>query len=189
MKKQTVLVGYSAALLEANNRISDGDIIAVANRITKTKITNSFIYICGNGGSASTASHFAVDLGVGTSRQGFNLRVLSIADNSGVITATGNDLDYSSVFASQIKHLGRQGDLLILISASGNSGNLLKAVEVAQQMGLDTISFTGFDGGVLKKVTDLNVHVETALGSYGVVEDLHLSICHRVTELIRMDPK
>lgn len=171
--------------LNANSSIDYAKLIDVASEIYSTIERDSNIFICGNGGSATTASHFAVDLGVGSSKVGINLKVFSIVDNSGVITATGNDLDYSEIFSSQVKHLGRKNDILILISASGNSQNLLNALDAAHEMQMLSISLTGFDGGQLKNKSMKNVHVSTPVGEYGIVEDLHMSICHRITDLLR----
>lgn len=172
--------------LMANSSIDYSKVIDVASDILLTVQKDSNIFICGNGGSATTASHFAVDLGVGSSKVGINLKVFSLVDNSGAITATGNDLDYSQVFSSQIKHLGRKNDILILISASGNSQNLLNALEEAHNLQMQSISFTGFDGGQLKDKSMKNIHVNSPIGEYGIVEDLHMSICHRITDLVRV---
>ena len=171
----------------ANSSIDLSKLIEVASDLRSTIQRDSNIFICGNGGSATTASHFAVDLGVGSSKKGINLRVFSLVDNSGAITATGNDLDYSQVFSSQIKHLGRKDDILILISASGNSPNLLNALNDAHALQIQTISITGFDGGKLREKSIKNIHVSSPIGEYGIVEDLHMSICHRITDLVRMD--
>lgn len=171
--------------LNANSSIDYSKLIDVASEIHSTIERDSNIFICGNGGSATTASHFAVDLGVGSSKVGMNLKVFSLVDNSGVITATGNDLDYSQIFSSQVKHLGRKNDILILISASGNSQNLLNGLDAAHEMQMMSISLTGFDGGQLKNKSMKNVHVSTPVGEYGIVEDLHMSICHRITDLLR----
>lgn len=186
MKSIEYLQSYNESFLLANDSIDSAKVSEIASYILSLKNSDSIIYICGNGGSATTASHFAVDLGVGTSKHGLNLRVISLTDNSGAMSASANDLDFSEVFSSQIRHLGRKKDVLILISASGNSTNLLRALEIAHKLEIDTISFTGFDGGKLKKHSMKNIHVETPVGQYGIVEDLHLSICHRITDLIRL---
>ena len=172
--------------LKANSSIDYSKVIDVASALLLTVQKDSNIYICGNGGSATTASHFAVDLGVGSSKVGISLKVFSLVDNSGAITATGNDLDFSEVFSSQIQHLGRKNDILILISASGNSQNLLNALDTAHNLQMETISFTGFDGGQLKEKAMKNIHVNSPIGEYGIVEDLHMSICHRITDLVRL---
>ena len=143
------------------------------------------VYVVGNGGSATTASHMATDLGVGSLRRSNPVRCISLVDNPGVLTATSNDLDFSSVFSQQIKLLGRRGDVLICFSASGNSVNLIKAVEEAKKIGVLTIGITGFDGGRLKDLCDISIHTPTKVGSYGVVEDIHSTVSHVLTEVIR----
>lgn len=186
MDQATTLITYEEVFLKANKSIDNKSLISAAEILLSCVESDAMIYTCGNGGSASTASHFAVDLGVGSCRKGVKLRTLSLPDNVGVITATGNDLDFNSIYAKQLHHLGRKGDVLLLISASGNSRNLINAADSAKEQGIHTISLTGFDGGYLKNNTDLNIHVESPTGAYGIVEDLHLSICHRITELVRL---
>ena len=168
-------------------QIPNEEVMALAIAINQARKTGGTVYIAGNGGSASTASHFATDIGIGSLNRANPVRSLSLCDNTAAITAIANDMDYSSIFAQQLKLLGKQGDLLIVISASGNSDNLIKAVEVASALGMESHSLTGFDGGKLKQLTvGRNIHVETPKGAYGLVEDAHLAICHVITECIRL---
>jgi len=167
-------------------QIPTGEVMKLAIAINQARKTESTVYIAGNGGSASTASHFATDIGIGSLNRANPVRSVSLCDNTAAITAIANDMDYSSIFAQQLKLLGNQGDLLIVISASGNSDNLLQAVEVAAKLGMESHSLTGFDGGKLKQLTlGRNINVETPIGAYGLVEDAHLAICHVITECIR----
>ena len=168
-------------------QIPNEEVIALAIAINQARKTGGTVYIAGNGGSASTASHFATDIGIGSLNRANPVRSLSLCDNTAAITAIANDMDYSSIFAQQLKLLGKQEDLLIVISASGNSDNLIKALEVASALGMQSHSLTGFDGGKLKQLTvGRNIHVETPKGAYGLVEDAHLAICHIITECIRL---
>ena len=168
-------------------QIPNEEVMKLAIAINQARKTESTVYVAGNGGSASTASHFATDIGIGSLNRANPVRSVSLCDNTAAITAIANDMDYSSIFAQQLKLLGKQGDLLIVISASGNSDNLLKAVEVASELGMESYSLTGFDGGKLKQLTlGRNIHVETPKGAYGSVEDAHLAICHVITECIRL---
>jgi D-sedoheptulose 7-phosphate isomerase len=168
-------------------QIPNEEVMKLAIAINQARKTESTVYIAGNGGSASTASHFATDIGIGSLNRANPVRSVSLCDNTAAITAIANDMDYSSIFAQQLELLGKQGDLLIVISASGNSDNLLKAVEVASALGMESHSLTGFNGGKLKQLTlGRNVHVETPKGAYGLVEDAHLAICHVITECIRL---
>jgi D-sedoheptulose 7-phosphate isomerase len=167
-------------------QIPNEEVMALAIAINQARKTGGTVYIAGNGGSASTASHFATDIGIGSLNRANPVRSIGLCDNSSAITAIANDMDYSYIFAQQLKLLGKPGDLLIVISASGNSDNLLKAVEVASELGMESYSLTGFDGGKLKQLTlGRNIHVETPKGAYGLVEDAHLAICHVITECIR----
>jgi D-sedoheptulose 7-phosphate isomerase len=168
-------------------QIPNEEVMALAIAINQARTTSGTVYIAGNGGSASTASHFATDIGIGSLNRANPVRSVSLCDNTAAITAIANDMDYSAIFAQQLKLLGKQGDLLIVISASGNSDNLIKAVEVASELGMESHSLTGFDGGKLKQLTlGRNIHVETPKGAYGLVEDAHLAICHVITECIRL---
>lgn len=167
--------------------IPNEEVMALAIAINQVRKTGATVYIAGNGGSASTASHFATDIGIGSLNRANPVRSVSLCDNTAAITAIANDMDYSSIFAQQMKLLGKQGDLLVVISASGNSENLIKAVGVASELGIESFSLTGFDGGKLKQLTPgRNIHVETPKGAYGLVEDAHLAICHVITECIRL---
>lgn len=166
--------------------ISVSEVAALAAAIEKVRAGGFSVLIAGNGGSASTASHFATDLGIGSLRRSNPVRVISLCDNSSVLTAVANDIEYRFVFEQQLRLLGVPGDLLIVISASGNSENLLNAVLAANDLGISSFSITGFDGGKLKEITQgNNVHVESIFGAYGLVEDAHLAICHVVTECVR----
>jgi D-sedoheptulose 7-phosphate isomerase len=135
------------------------------------------IFVIGNGGSASTASHIACDLGKGTSLPGKRrFRVISLTDNVATMTAWSNDVCYEDVFVEQLKNLVNPGDLAIGISASGNSENVIRAIGHARAIGCKTIGWTGFDGGKLAQITDVSVVVDSH--EYGPVEDVHLILNH-----------
>ena len=166
--------------------ISPVEVALLAQAIDNSRKSNQTVFVAGNGGSAATASHFATDIGVGSLRRLNPVKVICLNDNVAVLTAVANDVDYNSVFEHQLNLLAQSGDLLILISASGNSENLLKAAEAANKLGVNVLSLTGFNGGKLREITTgRNVHVETEIGSYGLVEDAHMAICHVVTECLR----
>ena len=140
-----------------------------------------FVFVIGNGGSAANASHFAQDLAKGTRRnpeQTKRLKALSLTDNLPFVTAQGNDEGYDSIFEQQLRTFASEGDLLISISGSGNSPNIIKAVEWANRNGLITIGITGFDGGKLKKLTQHSVNV--ALDDMCTSESVHSIIFHYV---------
>jgi D-sedoheptulose 7-phosphate isomerase len=145
------------------------------------------IFLIGNGGSAATASHFANDLGLGPRVKGGKpYRAISLTDNMAFVTAAGNDLGYETVFVEQLKTLMRPGDVVVAISASGNSPNVIKAIEYAKAHGACTVGLTGFDGGQLRKIVDECVHIDTPRGDYGPVEDLHLMLDHLMASYLTM---
>lgn len=139
------------------------------------------LFIAGNGGSAATATTMANDIGfdiikkTGTEKP---FRVFALTDNTSVITAISNDVGYENLFISQLKIHYKPGDKLLVISASGNSANLIRAVEWVKTQGGRTIGFLGFDGGRLKEMCDVIVHVKTQASEYGPVEDAHLILNH-----------
>jgi D-sedoheptulose 7-phosphate isomerase len=162
---------------------------AVCQALWAARSRGNVVYIIGNGGSAATASHMATDLMLGSRLVDPPLRVIALTDNQAIITATGNDRDFDQIFAVQLARLAQEGDLLIAVSASGNSPNVLACVEVAKAMSVTTIGFTGFDGGDLAALVDVPVHVPTRKGAYGPVEDAHLAINHMITEWLKASGK
>lgn len=162
----------------------------VINIFLQARKHDSTIFFAGNGGSASTASHFAQDLAeVGRKSGKKHFRTLSIADNVSFITAMGNDYGYEKIFTGQMANLFKKGDILVAISASGNSPNILEAVKFANDLGGITIGLVGFDGGKLKKQCNFAIHVETEKGEYGPVEDVHLMIDHMITSYLILRDK
>jgi D-sedoheptulose 7-phosphate isomerase len=154
----------------------------VVDRLAAARESRATIFIAGNGGSAATASHWANDLGKATRAPGkFPMRVLSLSDNVSWFTALANDEGYERVFSGQLENLAKPGDLLIVISASGNSPNLVHAVSLAHDMGVPTIGLLGFSGGILRTLVDECVLIASEDGAYGPVESVHLMICHLVT--------
>jgi D-sedoheptulose 7-phosphate isomerase len=143
------------------------------------------VFIFGNGGSGTTASHMAEDLGKSTLRpedlhdeSRKRLKVLSLTDNCGWIMAVGNDVGYEDIFLQQLMNFGRKGDLVLAISGSGNSPNVLKAVDWANRQGLITYGLTGYSGGKLKQMQRSGLHVD--LNDMGMVESIHLCLFHWV---------
>jgi D-sedoheptulose 7-phosphate isomerase len=139
------------------------------------------VFTLGNGGSASTASHMAADLAkntIGANMRRF--RIVSLNDNQALLTAVANDLGYENVFSEQLKNLIRAGDLLVVISASGNSPNIINAIQYAQQQCAEVVGILGFDGGVAAQLADLPIVVPC--DHYGVVEDVHLIINHIIVD-------
>lgn len=180
--------GFENYISRVNNSLNrvDFTIIASAIRVISQAAQNgSFIWLIGNGGSAATASHFATDLSRCSVEIGKPIKAISLCDNSGLITATANDFSFEDIFVKQLQKLGSKGDLLISISASGNSLNLIKSVEFAKISAITTLSLVGFDGGALKKLSDSSIYVQTTSGDYGVTEDCHAIICHYISSELR----
>jgi D-sedoheptulose 7-phosphate isomerase len=152
--------------------------------LLKARDEDRTIYFFGNGGSASTASHFVVDIGKATIRgENRRFRCIALVDNVESVTAWANDSEYGVVFSEQLKTLAHAGDVAVGISGSGNSPNVLKAIEVARAMHLPTIGLTGIGGGKLKAQVDVPVVVPS--NSMQHVEDAHLLICHLLTAYFR----
>jgi D-sedoheptulose 7-phosphate isomerase len=142
------------------------------------------IYFIGNGGSAATSSHFANDIAIGTRQFDKPFRVISLCDNNAVLTAIGNDDGFESIFSQQLQVLLNRGDIVVAISASGNSANLLKAIDVAKHKEAKTVGITAFDGGKLKDMVDISVHVPTGKGEYGPAEDAHMVLDHLISNYL-----
>jgi len=166
---------YIKGLIDCLNQLSRQSIAGVVQAIYDAYLHNRQIFIMGNGGSAATASHFARDLRIGTAVEGKpRVRATSITDNMAMITSLANDVSYEAIFKEQLVGQLQAGDVVIGISASGNSPNVLRAIEYARENGVVTIALTGFDGGKLKDLVDKAIIV--ASRDYGQVEDVHLSL-------------
>src|SRR5712692_4393249 len=168
-------------------RINPAEVRDLADVIYGCYENGRSVFLCGNGGSGSNASHFCEDLGKGTlRREDFDndnkkrLRVLSLTDNTPYILAWGNDEGFERVFVEQLKNLANPGDLLIAISGSGNSPNILRAVEWANRNSVATFACTGFSGGKLKGIAQQCFHV--ALDDMGIVESIHLTAFHWIVD-------
>ena len=177
--------GHAQRYFERLRQVLDGidhsEIERFVDLLLQARQSGQNIFFVGNGGSAATSSHFANDLSIGTRQQEKPFKVISLVDNIATLSAIGNDYGYDQIFARQVKVYGQEGDLLVGISASGNSPNLLRAFETGRELGLVTVSITAFDGGKLKEIADHSVHVPTSAGEYGPAEDAHLILDHLIT--------
>jgi D-sedoheptulose 7-phosphate isomerase len=173
--------GYLEYLQAVLRRIDPAEIGGFIRTLLDARERSATIFFIGNGGSAATASHFANDLSIGTNDYDKPFRAFSLTDNVPILTAIGNDFGYDEIFVRQLRALGKSGDVLIGISASGNSPNLLKAFEYASSIGISTIAITAFDGGRMKALANQGIHVPTDLKEYGPAEDAHLVLDHLVT--------
>lgn len=148
-------------------------------------IKNKTVYVCGNGGSAAVSEHFVCDHLKGISSDtNLKPRFVSLSSNIPLLTALGNDLGYENIFSKQIEYMAQEGDVLLAISSSGNSPNIVNAIKAGNNKKLITISFTGFDGGQASKLSLFNLH--TPVKNYGIVEDTHQIVMHVLAQYIRL---
>jgi len=172
---------YFSYLAEVLNNISEDEINQLAQVFELARSNGNTIFVAGNGGSASTATTMANDIGFDILKKTNStkaFKVFALTDNNSVITAIGNDVGYENIFINQLKIHYKSGDSLVVISASGNSENVLKAAEWVKSKGGTIIGFLGFSGGKLIELCDVKIHVKTDPGEYGPVEDAHLIMNH-----------
>jgi D-sedoheptulose 7-phosphate isomerase len=178
---------YSESMNSLMKLIDEESILSLIDEIVEAYRHGNFIYVIGNGGSGATASHFCEDFAKSTitnPESQKRLKIISLTDNTPFILALGNDIGYESIFVEQLKHYASLGDLLISISGSGNSKNVLKAVEYAKEFGMKTFSLTGYDGGILKKISDKTIHIPSF--DMGMVESIHTIILHYVLDNLKV---
>jgi D-sedoheptulose 7-phosphate isomerase len=167
----------------ADRYLADG-VAKIVPVLLEARRAGRTIYFFGNGGSASTASHFVCDIGKATIRgDGRRFKCIALVDSVESVTAWANDAEYSKVFSEQLRGLAVPGDVAFGISGSGNSPNVLKAMELAKEMGLRTVGLTGMGGGKLKGLSEIPVVVPS--NSMQHIEDVHLLICHLLTAYLR----
>jgi len=184
---QLIAANYLQSFKSLLNQIDMNALERIVQHLHKARDNGATIYVAGNGGSAATASHWVNDLGKATKTAGrAPMRVMSLSDNVSWLTALANDEGYQRVFSGQLENFARTGDVLIAISASGNSPNLVQAVELARRRGVVTIGFLGFDGGALKNKVDECLWLQTEKGAYGLVESAHALLCHVLTDCLRV---
>ena len=176
-------VAATAALLD---QVDPGELQALVDAIVDAYRADAFVFIIGNGGSAASASHLCEDLGKGTltdlERQR-RLRAISLTDSMPYILAWANDEGYERIFVEQLKNLAQPGALLIAISGSGNSPNVLRAVEYGNEHGMRTFGVCGYDGGALKRAAQQSLHVRS--DDMGMVEAVHGVVFHYLVDALR----
>lgn len=147
----------------------------IARLLENAESNDAQVFVMGNGGSAATASHIATDWAKTAERAGKPLlRCTSLNDNVAFMSAIGNDLGYEKVFVRQLENVLNAGDVVVLISGSGNSPNVIEAAEFAREKGATVVAFTGFSGGKLREMSDVALHVDS--DQYGVIEDMHMAV-------------
>jgi D-sedoheptulose 7-phosphate isomerase len=180
---------YIAGLKKCLDLLSLDQIAQVVGYLEAAISSGSRIFIIGNGGSAATASHMACDLGKNTFKERYTdpenrFQVMALTDNTPWITALANDLGYDHIFSEQLKNLVTGGDLVIAISGSGNSKNILEGINIAKELGAKVVGLLGFDGGKAKEMVDAYILVES--DQYGYVEDIHMVLDHLLTSFFQL---
>jgi len=178
------VINYVTALQETINQLPKEEIVQVMELLHSARLDGRQVFIMGNGGSASTATHFVCDLAKNTRKEGWpHYKAIGLSDNMALFSAYANDEGYENVFAQQLANLVMPEDIVIAISASGNSRNVLNAVSFAKSANATTIGFTGFNGGNLASMVDINIHVNSNIIEH--VEDIHLMLEHMIVKSLR----
>ena len=180
---------YRARSLRAIETVDTGRVAKAIEILIEARAEGRSIFVCGNGGSATAASHFASEMAKGASyKRSPRFRVMALTDSVSTITAYSNDVSYECIFVEQLKNFARPGDVVVGISASGNSPNVLRAVEYANSVGCRTIAFSGRDGGRLGPLAQLNIQVSDP--HIGHIEDAHLVALHAICYyFMEMEPE
>lgn len=176
---------YIDELYNALKDIDQSELINFVNLINDARTNKRRVFIVGNGGSASTASHWATDMSKGLHHAGVDaVSAVSLTDNTAWISAAANDLGYEHIFTDQLRSQAEPGDLLITISASGNSKNIIHAIGYARTHEIKTLSIVGFDGGKARVFSDYCLHIPTLQGRYGIAEDAQLILNHYLCDFL-----
>lgn len=173
--------GYLGYLSEILAKLDRGQIAKFVEALLDARRRGATVFFLGNGGSAATASHFQNDL---TRWRDNPMRIISLTDNVAVLTAIANDHGYEHIFRMQLENLLLPGDVVVAISVSGNSPNVVLAMEYAVSRGAITVGLTGFDGGRLGEMVDIHVHAPTLPGEYGPAEDVHMILDHLIVSFL-----
>jgi len=178
------LADYASAIAKALSSIRPGEIERAVTAMKRAIQADRLIFTCGNGGSAAIANHLTCDCSKGiATNTTLRPRVMSLSATVELVTAIANDMAFPEIFAYQLKNAARPGDVLITISSSGDSENIVRALDWAGENGMTTIAMSGFSGGRSAQMADISLHV--AAENYGVVEDVHQSLMHLMAQYVR----
>jgi len=176
--------GYFDQIRKAARSVDKDRLVRAADILTDVYVNGGFVYSCGNGGSAAIANHLVCDhCKLVRTDTALTPRIVSLSTTVEIITAIGNDISYDEIFVYQLRALATPGDVLITISSSGDSENIVRAASWAKENNIPVISMTGFSGGRSAEIADVNLHVSA--DNYGVVEDVHQSLMHILAQYIR----
>lgn len=170
---------YLQQLTAAIEAVDNDAVTAWIDRLARARAEGATVFVAGNGGSAATASHFATDIGKGASYgKPERFRAIALTDSMSTITAYANDVGFEVVFAEQLRNLGKPGDVLVTISGSGSSPNIIRVIETAKELQMDVVALTGFQGGASGPMADIHINVPS--DHMGRIEDVHMALCHAV---------
>lgn len=185
LEASNFLKSYTNLITDGLNSVNTDQFDAIGNLLNKTIIEGNKIFCCGNGGSAAISEHFVCDFLKGTATDATIQPIIhSLSSNIPTVTAIANDISYDDVFSFQLSRLAKKGDTLICVSSSGNSGNILRVIEEAKKLSVNSIAFVGFSGGKAKTLSDYSIHIN--IDNYGVVEDVHHALMHMLSQYIRI---
>jgi D-sedoheptulose 7-phosphate isomerase len=192
MKKKTEIQNYFKdyrnRIDEILNTVQIEKLVETIELIISTFKTGNTLYVCGNGGSAATATHMQADFSFFTRYfTKFRPKVRALTDNAAMMTAVGNDTSFDDIFVEQLKGHFQRGDILICISASGNSENVLRAASYANENGGTSIGFVGFEGGKLLNTASISLFTPNPKGDYGPIEDVHMIFNHLIVNYLSKD--
>lgn len=180
---QSYLLEYATSLSQGLAQLDPHALNRALDLIQTTSAQGKQIFVAGNGGSAAIADHLCCDFAKGTAAANHpSLKVHSLVGSTSLFTALANDFSYTEVFSKQLDYFASAGDIVILISSSGNSPNIVQAIEIARSKGLKVIGLSGFSGGKLKEMADIPLYVP--INNYGIVEDSHQMIMHVLAQYI-----
>ena len=184
MSFEEFFISYMERLRTFSDSLDLDEAIAIIEILTKNINEDKTMFTCGNGGSASIAEHFVCDLVKGTSTDStVSPRAIPLLITP-LLTAVANDISYDEIFSFQLSKFANKGDILLSVSSSGNSPNIIKAIETAKELDVTSISFVGFDGGKAKEISDFCLHVPS--NNYGICEDAHHVLMHVISQYIRL---
>jgi phosphoheptose isomerase len=185
MRIKSFVSDYTNNLKQALDAVDVSSLERAVDILECAFLSNSTVFVCGNGGSAAISDHFMCDHSKCIySDTKFIPKIFSLPSNMSLLTAIGNDISYEDVFSYQVEMFGQTGDVLIAVSSSGNSPNILKALKSAKDSGLQTIALVGFEGGKAKELADVVIHVP--VNNYGISEDAHQALMHILAQYIRV---
>ncbi len=180
---------YLSKITAAIENIEEDNLKNILEIVEEKYEDRKNIFIAGNGGSAATASHFVADLNKTVlgkrpiKSKILRFRAICLSDNTPLVTAIGNDISYDNIFSEQLKNYANKGDLLIVVTGSGNSKNIINAINTADDLGVQTLGLLGFDGGLALEIVDDYILIESA--DFGVIEDCHSIIFHLITDYFK----